>query len=287
MPAHRSRTTNWIDSLKELQQREGCIEITPPSNTAEGQTIAPALICRARVEEIRDDRILLDQPSTLGQPLDLQPGAALVGIISIGQNKWMFATTVIALFPPKAGAFKRSGTIAIKLPTSVERCPRRSFYRVSTLALDLPQVTAAPILEPATVPLAQAATREAFFQKLEDPTADTTETQKFAKPTVGPEFEATLLNVGGGGLALLVSPDAKQNLNKQHLFWTQLPLGNLLPAPLGVAIKLRHTHLDSEQRVEAGFAFDFHADVSHERFIADQLSAYVRMLQRTNQAKAA
>ena len=40
------------------------------------------------------DRIVVERPFALGREMDLHDGAPLVGLFTVGQNRWMFRTRV-------------------------------------------------------------------------------------------------------------------------------------------------------------------------------------------------
>src|SRR5688572_19490051 len=119
------------------------------------------ILWRVRLLKMAEDAIFVEQPMTLGQPIDLQKGIGLVVILTIGQNRWMFRTSNIGIvaFNQGGGRLGDRPTFALRLamPKVVERCQRRASYRVSTASLRLPDVDAWPLLDPSTVLLAERA----------------------------------------------------------------------------------------------------------------------------------
>ncbi len=279
MPATRSRTNNWRRSLEQLRERGGSIELTLPSNTDDGgHARCPSLIWRVRVLDLQQSVLHLEQPSALGSPFDIQTGTELVGIIAIGQNRWMFRSKLERLETVEDSRGRSHTALVLHVPDNVERCQRRAFYRMSTLSLGLPEVTVWSLLDPHSAAVAHAACRARYEagaagSNRQHPDAD------LAIPNVGPAFPATLMNIGGGGVGLLVEPDNSSTLNSHSLFFLSIELGELMPAPLAVSARLRHTHIDSAHRVHAGFAFEFAADPAHQRFVAHQLTRYVNLVQ--------
>lgn len=290
MPAARSRTENWRRSLQNIFERNGALEITLPQAGAgagagdetEGTS---SLIWRVRIIGLTDTEIQIEEPTALGQTIELRQGLELVGIIAVGQNRWMFRTTNLGKAKIPINAYRIVTGLRLAMPTDVERCQRRNFYRVSTIGLDLPQVECYPLLDPGTAALAEAANRVAINDALENlaaggPGPKRPEIEPHILPQVGPKFMGSLMNVGGGGVGLLVNNDDKPSLESQKLFWLRISLMPHVPLPIGITARLRHTHIDSAQRMYAGMAFEFGFDPHHQKFVVDQLCRYVAMVQR-------
>ena len=281
MAATRSRTMNWRHSLLQLRDRRGAIELTLPSNADDaGHTHSPSLIWRVRVLDLTDEHLVVEQPAALGAPFPLDAGVQLVGIIAIGQNRWMFLTSLLGSAQATDDRGRQVNALKLALPQSVERCQRRAFYRMSALTLELPPVDAWPLLDAHSAAVAQAACRARFQTEEPAPRADEDPETDLALPLVGPSFPATLSNIGGGGVGLIVTQDHAGALNASNsLFYLSIQLGDLLPAPIAVTARLRHSHIDSAHNTHAGFAFDFATDPAHERFMATWLTRYVQRVQ--------
>lgn len=93
-----------------------------------------------------------------------------------------------------------------------------------------------------------------------------------------------MLNLGGGGVGLLVNPQDRSIFETPSLVWLMLDFRPDLPVPLGVVGRIRHTRIDSMQYLHAGIAFEFGHDREHERFIGDEICRYVAELQRQDAA---
>lgn len=303
VPAVRSRTENWRRSLRQLIDRGGSIELALPEvlENDRGAAIvsddrARGLLWRVRILELSDDELVVEQPSALGRAFEFEPGVAMVGIIAIGQNRWMFRTLLKATEAGGSlGMIGRGGVVGpvmrLKAPETVERCQRRSFYRVRTMGLALPRVQAYALLDPlssveAEVSCAHEITemqRTGVIGRIRPPG----ESGGGPLPEVGPDVEALLVNVGGGGVGLVFQPEHRSVPERYRTLWLRLELPPYIPAPLGVVGRVRHTHLDSEQRLYAGVCFEFHHNPSHERFVVDQLCRYVALVQRQQIERAA
>lgn len=291
VPANRSRTGNWRRSLEQIHERNGALEISLPRFFADGDASGgsdedrrgSSLIWRVRILELSETEIVVEEPSALGQSIEIDDGLEVVCVIAMGQNRWMFQTVNNgAVEVSLAGGRKRVRGLRLEMPTAVERCQRRSFYRVSTVGLVLPTVHMWPVLDPQTVPAAEAAARERDrIARRDDIAGRIDNANPLALPEVGPPFTATLMNIGGGGAGLLVEPDDSKSLDCQPLFWLHIDLDETEEAaPVGVAARLVHRHRDSEQRIYAGMAFDLQHDAQHRDFVVERIVQYVAEMQR-------
>lgn len=296
MPATRSRTENWHRSLVQIYERGGALEITLPRYIGKTEAGVPTvvdpdsdqsaknIIWRVRILDMDQDSIVVDQPMVLGQTFDLKDGIEIVGIIAIGQNRWMFRTTVLSKVKIDLGGGRSSTTcLKLKMPTEVERCQRRNFYRVSTVGLDLPQVTMYPLLNVQTAMLAETACRDEIFAMEDKGLAGKIGPEDPASlrlPEVGPAREARLMNIGGGGVGLILDSTENTGMDTHQAFWLRFDLRPDIPAPLCAVARLRHTHIDSSQRLYAGLSFEFSHNPGYQKFLVDQLCKYVAKLQR-------
>ena len=166
MPARRSRTTEWRKCLRDIRDRGGSIEIAIASADDPREDVRH-LIWRVRLLDTSDTELLVEQPSTLGQVIPLKKNIEIAAVFSIGQNRWMFTTTTLGTEPIVMSGGNVHALI-LRMPKMVERCQRRSFYRVNTAShpnretsrmgtpsLRLPQVDAWPLLDPASVVVAE------------------------------------------------------------------------------------------------------------------------------------
>lgn len=292
MPATRSRTENWRHSLQNVLERGGALEISLPGReqlerrpgAPSGEdAITPNLIWRVRVLAVLDSEIVVEQPSALGQSIDIRPGTPLVGVMVIGQNRWMFRTRNLGAtrVPPPSGG-RAQPALRLEMPDDVERCQRRNFYRVSTVGLNLPKVECYPLLDPASAAIAEADNRVRILDLFNAHISGRgVPHQPPLLPQVGPVFQASLVNIGGGGVGLVIDPNDRPRLDSERLYWLRVDLRPGIPEPVGVTARLKHTHYDSAQRVYAGMAFEFGFDPRHQPFIVDLLTRYVAGLQET------
>jgi len=272
MPASRSRTQEWKRCLAPVQQRGGGLEIAiaPP----EGSTQRAAdLVWRVRVMALEEGAIEVESPMALGRPIELDPGVTLVAVLVIGQNRWMFRTTNIG-----RGSRLVNGapTIRLAMPPTVERCQRRNHYRVETAAIDLPEVEVWPLLDPASVVVAERANELAIDAG--EAVEASAEGAEIALPSVGPKITALLNNIGGGGAGLMLDSHAASALGHHRLVWIRLRLPGI--QPVCTSARVVHTHLDSAQRTYAGLAFDFTFNPVHQRYVLGQIAKYIALRQR-------
>lgn len=285
MPATRSRTEHWRDSLQKVIERGGALEISVDrSGEPQPDEHATDVVWRCRLLSLQEDHMLIEPPAACGATIPLEAGVRLIGAMTIGQNRWMFHTRTRDMRPTGTGIAR---ALAIDTPERVERCTRRSFYRISTANLQLARVQCWPLLDPASVVAPEAANRAEIADLLSGrSTLPVTAAQPglLPEPTllpdVGAPFKARLLNVSGGGLGLLVAPEDAAALGSRPFIWLRLDLRPHIPVPAAVTARVAHTHIDSSQSVYAGLAFDFAHNPAHRKFIVDLFAQYVQALQR-------
>jgi hypothetical protein len=279
MPANRSRTERWRQSLHQIYERHGGLEVAVARG---GSDQGVDLVWRVRILGLTDEEITLEAPMTLNQAVPLPVGTVLTVALVVGQNRWMFRAPVASVTRVGARVGPGAPAIVIKMPTAVERCMRREFMRVSTASLKLPEVEVYPLLDPSTVFPAEVAAREVVKKLTEDRRAgrpaeyDVTEN---VLPEVGPMFRARLLNLGGGGAGLLVPKGERGSVDTSRPYWLRVDLRPEIPAPLSLAGRIVHTHLDSEQNTYCGVAFEFGQQGEHRGFIAEQIMKFTEMVQ--------
>lgn len=283
VPANRSRTERYRELLQQIMERGGGIEFSlarPVSATAD--QLGPDLVWRVRLLAIRENELVVEQPTAMGRVMPLQAGAELVGAIVVGQNRWMFHTRTIGVEQIGAG---RSPVYALRLamPEGVERCSRRDFLRISTAELKLPSVECWPLLDPTSVGGAETANRAMILEAERTGTFaidEVSPTQdSMLLPMVGPSFSAALINIGGGGVGLIVGRENQAAAMSHRLIWMRISLFPQIPGPIGVTARIVHTHLDSQQNTYLGVAFDFAFNPSHREFVVDQITRYLTRMQ--------
>lgn len=285
MPASRSRTDRWRECLYQVYERGGALEISVPSNSGGGEEHgdpkAASLIWRVRMTGLNDREIFVESPSTMGQTIDLKEGVEVIAAMAIGQNRWMFRTRVLGaltLRGPGAGI----PALRLAMPESVERCMRRNFYRISTAELALPAVECWPLLSPASVVAAEVANRALILELLragDMRLAREDLDEPIVLPEVGPKFRGSMVNIGGGGVGLMIDRNEAALRERTRLFWLRINLMPQIPAPIAVTARMVHTHIDSGQNLYAGMAFEFHFNPAHRQFVVEQICRYVSVLQ--------
>lgn len=274
MPARRSRTERFRDSLLQIKERRGGLEIGLPP--VEGGAPATDVLWRVRLLDVTDDEMIVEQPGAAGQTLSFDDGLDLVGVMTIGQNRWMFHTRTLgpATFPASRHAI---AALRLTIPEGVERCQRRAFYRMSTAELSLPSVRCWPVLDPMTLAAAEATNRAQVMDAAEHDQVGTAsaEGEPIMLPEVGPGFRALLNNISAGGIGLVVDPDDASGVDSSRLVWLCVDLRPHVAAPLAMTAKVVHSHRDSDQRLHVGCSFDFAFNPEHRLFIVDQVGRYI------------
>jgi len=282
VPANRSRTDRWRSSLWKIYERGGGLEFTVERPDATEDT-STDLVWRVRILDLTDDEITVELPGTLGKSFDLGTGTRLLGIMAVGQNKWMFHTEVLG--PSKATYRNTFGAIRLAMPSNVERCQRRTFDRISTAAVKLPEINCWPLIDPRSAVPAEMANRIMILDLQDrDLTGESATPSQEELPEVGPPFTARLANIGGGGIGLQIERSAASALDSCRMFWFRIDLRPAIPAPMALTARLAHTHIDSQQNVYAGFAFDFGLNPSHKAFVLGQIDRYMRTAQQRSAA---
>lgn len=280
MPARRSRTLNWLDSLHRIAERQGPIEITldHSGGAHEGDPTSRNLIWRVRIVEVTKDSLVVEQPVAVGAPIALREGLPIVGIMSVGQNRWMFHTQILEAC---RGGRSMSPAYRLAMPSKVERCQRRNFYRISTAALSLPPVEMGLILDLDEARLVEEACRAEINRMIDSGIAGKVgaHTAPMAPP-LGDQCTAHMVNLGGGGVGLAITRDDAHLADTSKHLWLSIDLSPEVPAQLGVIARVRHTHAEPGGPVYAGLSFDFASDGRHEKFVASLLTRFVAEVQR-------
>jgi hypothetical protein len=275
MPANRSRTERWLDCMHQLYERGGGIEfsLAGKRDASGGQPTEDSgsdVVWRVKILKLTDDEIWVERPAAFGHALPMEQGIDVIGVMSIGQNRWMFHSRTLGMDTRYPG-----GAVRLVMPKTVERCRRREFYRMSTAALTLPRVTCWPLLDPMSVVVAEVANKAAI---LEMQMGRKGAVGSEVLPDVGPSFNATLMNLGGGGVGLLVGKDEAGRVDSSRLLWMRLDLRPQIISPIGVTARIAHVHRDSEQNLYIGGAFDFSFHQGHKDFVVAQMTRYVQQL---------
>jgi hypothetical protein len=286
MPANRSRTERYREGLQQVLERGGALEVSLAHDTSEQ---LPDMVWRVRLLGLGEDEMLVESPCAAGKSVTLPEGAELVGAFAIGQNRWMFRTrvqtTAKGKTPWPAGM---GGGLRLAMPEKVERCSRREHQRVSMAEVHVPHTDCWHLTEPSSVVSAEAATRAQMqdFEK-RGVIASESDISPLTVPVVGLRYGAKLMNVGGGGVGLLVPKESASVAQRAKLIWMRVDLRPVLPMPVGMVGKIVHAHLESTQDLYLGVSFEFAFNVSHRAFVLEQIEKYMQRLQQRHAPKKA
>lgn len=246
------------------------------------------VVWRVKVIRIGEDELVVEAPGAFGETVILRPGLDLIGAMTIGQNRWMFHTRTLSDRPSLPARGGSPGYLALAMPTNVERCTRRYFYRISTANLNLPDVECWSLLDPTSVRAAEAANRAQILD-LEEGRMKFSPHSKSALcsmssessllPEVGPKFNGKLVNISGGGIGITVDQSESSAAQHRPFVWLRLDLRPVILAPLAVTVRAVHTHLSSTQSLYMGLSFDFAFNPEHRQFVIGQFAAYLDRLQ--------
>lgn len=292
MPANRSRTERWQECLQEVAARGGGLEFSFARDATDGdgaaQVIRKDLVWRVRLYQISGNELLVERPGAMGQVFSVSSGTELIGAMVIGQNRWMFHTTALGMTEIPSTTGRPTPVLRIALPDRMERCQRRSFNRISTVEISIPEVECWPLLDPNSVIAAEIANRAQILDLERGlPNARAGSPTPLVMPIVGPKFKARLLNMGGGGVGLHVERSDAAALDRSRFMWLRVDLTPQIPAPLAITARVAHTHIDSTQAVYAGLAFEFGFHPAHREFVAGQLCGCFAAMQNNRPLRAA
>ncbi|MCH2136874.1 MAG: hypothetical protein MK101_09880 [Phycisphaerales bacterium] len=278
MPAMRSRTAGWRRCLEQICDRRGSIELAIERAEGSGRD----LLLRARLLKITPEGIEVEAPVALGERVLFEQGAGLVGVMAVGQNRWMFRTTCTGHMPGPRG----TTTLQLGAPMDVQRCQRRADYRIDTAVIDLPEVSIWPLLDPTTAVPIERLAGAAFLREVDGREAEADDCTA-ALPATGPSCQATLVNLGGGGVGLSV-PDSQAGLVGRHaMWWMRFELPPALRTPVACAARIAHSHVRSDRTIYLGMSFDFSANPQHRRTVSQQLLRALHGLQGEGQRRCA
>lgn len=288
MPANRSRTENWRKSLEQICERGGGLEISVPSSSPDDHS-APDLVWRVKLQSIGEHSMTVEAPTAAGRPVPLSAGLVLVAAMTIGQNRWMFTTTVSG-----APAPGKPGPIELALPEKVERCSRREFFRVSMASVRPPVVVARPLSDLSLAVPAENALRERLAGWTPGHTPSPTAApgpaplSTYLPPgAAGPAFTAVMQNLGGGGLGLIVGHEHSSLAERTPYLWLEIDLRPRLPIPLGLVARRVHSHLDAGQHIYLGLCFEFAHNPGHQAFVTEMMCGVVDAVRREQLAARA
>ena len=270
MPANRSRTERWRECLAQICERGGGLEFAIDQGD---RSDLSDLIWRVHVYGLDAGTILIEHPGSMGQSFPVDVGAPLIGIMAVGQNRWMFRSTVVGTetVPTRNGPRR---ALRVKAPTEVERCSRRTVGRTSTLGLQMPSIECWPLLEPRTGVAIEVANRVQITDLISNGGIGNASDDEIALPVVGPKFEASLANIGGG-VGLIVPKQTHATMDSINPYFMRIDLRPTVPAPLFLTARVAHTHMDSQQNIYAGMSFDFSHNPEHKGFVVGQIARYV------------
>ena len=280
MPATRSRTAGWRRCLEQICQRRGSIELALDRSSL--PEAGPDLLLRARLLEVGTDTLMVEAPVALGNRVVIEAGTSLVGVMAVGQNRWMFHTVSNGMHESQRGM----QTLRLAMPHRVQRCQRRTDYRIETAEINLPEVSLWPLLDPATSAPVERLAAAAFLRELDGRSMDELHEDP-PLPAVGPSCSAKLLNLGGGGVGLTVTDDHAGFVGRHAMWWLRFELPPSLKTPIVSAARLAHSHVRSDRTVYLGMSFDFSANPPHRRTVSQQLLRAVQGLQGNQHRRSA
>ena len=285
-----------MDSLHQIQERGGGIELaverrkdplSRPRDTDVLREPPRDLLWRVKLLDVGAKELICEAPGTMGRTLDLDEGTKLVCVMAIGQTRWMFHSNFLGQVRSGSQSPDARPPIRIATPERVERCTRRSQQRISTASLDLPDVYAWQLRDPASAIAAETASHDLVRSLLSEGKQSDAPLDEPGepRPDLGPGFRAQLGNIGGGGVGLNITKEERSAAESTRLYWVRLDLRPIVPAPVCLTARLAHSHIDAMQNMYAGMAFEFALNPTHRDFVVDHIGRYASHLQETANAQ--
>jgi hypothetical protein len=276
---------DWEELLQQLELRNGLIElslINPGAVEPQKATVRAvdagafeatrAPVWRVRTLKLEEGAIVIEKPWSLQQATSIPIGEPLEGLIIEGCNRWSFRTRVTEQMLFHLNESKRIPALRLTWPTDVRSAQRRNFFRVDTGAADVPRILVHELLDVESSVSMQQRNRTAH-KGLPLPTNPGTE------PALGRSFEATMLDVSGGGLRVAAPLSAQPIFEAWSMLWLKLTLPGV-PLPVFTVAKIAHWRVDPPQRILVGLTFSFDHEPNHGRFIADLVCHFAANMQR-------
>lgn len=264
-------STDWPQRLRDLVDRNATLELTP------SDTDGPAVTWKLRLLGLDEQALVVEKPATAGDAVKLSPRMLLSGAVVDGTQRWTFDTQLIEQTLFDLNATNRIPALRLARPARAKGGQRRQSFRVGLHPDDAPDVKLWRLLDLASCLPAERHNDAQLRRRGGKITALTTAD----RPQLGPAFDATVVDLSAGGVALLLPRDIESILGDAAFFWLQLALPDGDVPLLGV---IRPAQWRKEPaapgRVRVGFCFTFDHNPEHAAVFGDQMSRLAAHYQR-------
>jgi hypothetical protein len=166
----------------------------------------------------------------MGAKVNLEPGTRLIGVMAVGQNRWMFHTEVKSTADspdPQASRVAWSS----RCPIASSGAPDVGSSGSRPSNSNWPNARCWPLIDPASAVAAEVASRTHVLELIDigqdvDEGGDEVLDRAAGRPgsMSASGFRATVQNIGGGGLGLKVPREDRSAVESSKLYWTRLDL---------------------------------------------------------------
>jgi len=233
----------WQDMLRFLGQTNGAVDLSPDRQDLSGK--APTWRCR--MLGFDGERIVVQRPDPPEAVRYLRSGEPVaVGIVD-DNYRWLLLTHVRGMSHFQLNDKTRVAAVVIEHPHTVRSGQRREYYRVPAVGCHVDSVVMLP---------------------------DSDDANGEAR-----SFNATLVNVSGGGIAVSAPPNVGRKLaiGDEYICRIILPM---LTFPLMVPVAIKRIDETERGRYYLGLQFNFTEDEPGAQRLIDEICRFAAHLQR-------
>lgn len=259
----------WEQTLQQMLARNGTLELSP-IHLASCHT-PPTW--RVRLLGIEDEALIVERPSHAGESIVIDGDTPLSAVFVDRQQRWSFATRVIDCVEHQLNDEQMVDAMRIHRPADAHSAQRRDFYRV-----DVAGMTTLPMQLWALSDLDSCVPCETH-NDLVHRQRNVASPPEPPPPQLGDRFDGLLMDISGGGMALLVPHHIEPLLRHETPFWLRITLPDL-PDPLLAVAKAAHWRREAADALRVGFSFTFDHNPAHQRVVNDQICRLAAHYQR-------
>lgn len=255
----------WRRTFEELQEYRGPVEITPLSHRSDDQ-LAPTF--RARLLTFDEEGFVIERPEDLEANRYLTVGTQVKLVGASRRDRWECFSAISGFFDFHAPGHGEVLAIQLSWPHEVRSAQRRREPRHSVEGIRIEPVVLFPIA-PIPRPVLEPGQQR-------DPNVTSEQAVQPMSPPSNP-FEATLLNLGTGGIGVQAIPNPGTPLH-----FTQYRVVITLPSqPEALVLKARVAHRQPQVHGQQylGMAFVFET-ATQQQNTGEAVARFVEYAQR-------
>lgn len=240
----KSAKPKWIETLEWMQEQNEPLQVMDLSDSAD-ETIVP--LYRANLLAIEDGALVLERPRQAVMDQRLLGGSVVSVAATDKHSRWEFTSTVLETVSYELNGRTALPAVKLSMPSEVRSAQRRDFFRVSVVGANLKPVR-----------------MQALVDDSELPGSDV--------------FEATVLNVGGGGLGVQLEHKPGFDLSQFAYYRCVFELPTY-STPLELKAQLVHLETGPTGKSYLGLSFEF-ASKGVQETVADVICRFCAWHQR-------